>query len=104
MSLPFALSLKRILQIEIACPYHRCNGDYDRSLKVECFQEKYGGSHKLLGSCVTNLNQLISLGSGGGLKLHRDGHVRMSLSSCCWRNISIVRVYCHLFRKRDRHC
>ena len=30
-----------------------CNGDYDRVLKVEVFDDEDGGDHKLIGSCQT---------------------------------------------------
>lgn len=54
-----------------------CNGDRERGLKIECFQVKLQGSQKLLGTCSTNLNQLLGLGTGGGVKLQRpDGKVR----------------------------
>lgn len=42
-----------------------CNGDQDRGLKIECFQEKMNGSHKLIGYCHTTLNNMITLGTGG---------------------------------------
>ena len=56
-----------------------CNGDKDRGLKVECFQEKMSGSHKSLGYCFTTLNAMVSLGTGG-IKLlsSHDGRVRSS--------------------------
>ncbi|CAG2100160.1 unnamed protein product [Medioppia subpectinata] len=35
-----------------------CNGDYDRTIKIDCFDKRSNGDHKLIGSCFTNLRQL----------------------------------------------
>lgn len=35
-----------------------CNGDYDRSIKVDCYDHKSNGNHKLIGSFHTSLRQL----------------------------------------------
>ena len=36
-----------------------CNGDYDRSLKIEVFDDDDGGDHDLIGTCQTNLRTLV---------------------------------------------
>ena len=38
-----------------------CNGDYDRTIKIDCYDNRSNGDHKLIGSCHTSLRQL-SLG------------------------------------------
>lgn len=38
-----------------------CNGDYDRTIKIDCYDNRSNGDHKLIGSCHTNLRTL-SLG------------------------------------------
>lgn len=41
-----------------------CNGDYDRSIKIECYDwDNDGSSHDLIGECYTNMRQLAE-GSG----------------------------------------
>ena len=36
-----------------------CNGDYDRALKIEVFDDDDGGDHDLIGSCQTDLKTLV---------------------------------------------
>ena len=38
-----------------------CNGDYDRTIKIDCYDKRSNGNHKFLGSCHTCLRTL-SLG------------------------------------------
>lgn len=40
-----------------------CNGDYERSIKIECYDSRANGAHKLIGTCFSNLN-LLSKGPG----------------------------------------
>lgn len=35
-----------------------CNGDYDRSIKIDCYDYRSNGNHKLIGSCHTSLRTL----------------------------------------------
>lgn len=35
-----------------------CNGDYDRGIKIECYDSRANGDHKLIGSCHTCLSTL----------------------------------------------
>lgn len=35
-----------------------CNGDYERSIKIECYDNRSNGDHKLIGTCHTCLNIL----------------------------------------------
>lgn len=37
-----------------------CNGDFDRSIKIDCYDYRSSGSHKLIGSCYTSLRSLSS--------------------------------------------
>lgn len=32
-----------------------CNGDIDRNIKIDCYDHRTNGSHKLIGTCYTNL-------------------------------------------------
>lgn len=53
-----------------------CNGDKERGLKIECYQERRSGSHSLLGNCFTTLEKMVSLGTGGmKLMSPHDGKV-----------------------------
>lgn len=35
-----------------------CNGDHDRSIKIDCYDSRSDGDHKLIGSCHTSLRAL----------------------------------------------
>lgn len=37
-----------------------CNGDFDRNIKIDCYDHRSNGSHKLIGTCYTNLRTLSS--------------------------------------------
>ena len=58
-----------------------CNGDTNRGLKIECFQEKMNGAHKPLGYCHTTLNNLLALGTGA-IRLLSPHDMRVSKLSC----------------------
>lgn len=40
-----------------------CNGDYDRNIKIECYDNRSNGDHKLIGTCYTSL-KILSNGVG----------------------------------------
>lgn len=52
-----------------------CNGDLERGLKVDCYEEKYNGAHKLVGTYHTNLRGLLDHSGTGGVKLGLSGKV-----------------------------
>lgn len=35
-----------------------CNGDFDRSIKIDCYDHRSDGDHKLISTCFTTLNAL----------------------------------------------
>ncbi|CAG2121477.1 unnamed protein product, partial [Medioppia subpectinata] len=35
-----------------------CNGDYDRTIKIDCFDYRSNGDHRLIGTCYTSLQRL----------------------------------------------
>lgn len=37
-----------------------CNGDFDRNIKIDCYDRRSNGSHKLIGTCYTSLRILNS--------------------------------------------
>lgn len=37
-----------------------CNGDFDRSIKIDCYQYRDNGSHKLIGTAYTSLGKLVT--------------------------------------------
>lgn len=37
-----------------------CNGDFDRNIKIDCYDHRNNGNHKLIGTCYTNLRSLSS--------------------------------------------
>lgn len=40
-----------------------CNGDYDRTIKIDCYDSRSDGDHKLIGSCHTSL-RILTKGVG----------------------------------------
>jgi len=38
-----------------------CNGDYNREIKIECYDWDEIGAHSLIGEYITTLNQLIGM-------------------------------------------
>jgi hypothetical protein len=46
-----------------------CNGDYDRNIKVECFDHNLNGSHKLIGEFFITVRQLLE--GPGASNIHR---------------------------------
>lgn len=37
-----------------------CGGDFDRNIKIDCYDHRSNGSHKIIGTCYTNLRTLSS--------------------------------------------
>lgn len=37
-----------------------CNGDFDRNIKIDCYDHRSNGSHKIIGTCYTSLRCLSS--------------------------------------------
>ncbi|XP_037044679.1 copine-9-like [Bradysia coprophila] len=35
-----------------------CNGDYDRSIKIDCYNRRRNGNHRLIGTCMTSLRKI----------------------------------------------
>lgn len=35
-----------------------CNGDFERTIKIDCYDQRSDGDHKLIGSCFTSLREL----------------------------------------------
>ncbi len=68
-----------------------CNGDYERTIKIDCYDSRQNGKHVLLGSVFTSLRELIANsggggegggGGGGGGGLQASGPQGLSFSSC----------------------
>lgn len=38
-----------------------CNGDFDRNIKIDCYDHRSSGAHKLIGTCHTSLRTLESV-------------------------------------------
>lgn len=59
-----------------------CNGDYERNIKIECYDNRSNGNHKLIGSCHTSL-KILANGVGednqyrlrNPKKLHKKEHL-----------------------------
>lgn len=49
-----------------------CNGDFDRNIKIDCYDRRSNGSHKLIGTCYTSLRILTSMS---------DNQPKMNLTS-----------------------
>lgn len=39
-----------------------CNGDFERNIKMDCYDHRSNGSHKLIGTCYSSLRRLSSQG------------------------------------------
>ncbi|XP_031627963.1 copine-8-like [Contarinia nasturtii] len=37
-----------------------CNADFDRTIKIDCYDHRSNGSHKLIGTCYSSLRNLIA--------------------------------------------
>lgn len=37
-----------------------CSGDFDRTIKIGCYDYRHNGNHKLIGTCYTTLRTLVS--------------------------------------------
>lgn len=37
-----------------------CNADYDRNIKIDCYDSRINGNHKLIGTCYTTLRRLTT--------------------------------------------
>lgn len=40
-----------------------CNGDYDRMIRIDCFDNRMNGNHKIIGTCYTTLRSLQADGA-----------------------------------------
>lgn len=51
-----------------------CNGDFQRTIKIDCYDQRANGGHKLIGTCYTSMTTL-SKGPGeeNQFILHREG-------------------------------
>lgn len=58
-----------------------CNGDYDRNIKIDCYDRRRNGNHKLIGSCVTTLRTIeietLKLYKYKGKKCDVSGIIKM---------------------------
>ncbi|XP_054166556.1 copine-8-like [Oppia nitens] len=36
-----------------------CNGDYDRAIRIQVFDDRFSGQHKLIGDCFTSLSNIV---------------------------------------------
>lgn len=57
--------VKRSTQNPVWRPIHirattLCNGDFDRNIKIDCYDHRSNGSHKLIGTCHTSLRALTT--------------------------------------------
>lgn len=46
-----------------------CNGDYDRNIKIDCYDKRRNGNHKVIGSCHTTLRSLRDSSESKNLNL-----------------------------------
>lgn len=57
-----------------------CNGDYDRNLKIDCYDNRTNGNHKLIGTCHTTLRSLRESSQSKHLNLVNAVKQRMKRS------------------------
>lgn len=57
-----------------------CNGDYDRTIKINCYDHRSNGKHVLLGTCYCTLRELVKATestSNSAKTLSSDKHMKM---------------------------
>jgi hypothetical protein len=70
-----------------------CNGDYDRNIKVECFDHNLNGSHKLIGEFFITVRQLLE--GPGASNIHRCiNPKKKNENSSCMFLPKILRILC----------
>lgn len=71
-----------------------CNGDYDRNIKVECFDHNLNGSHKLIGEFFINVRQLLE--GPGASNIHRciNPKKKVLVKNHFYSNISTTDILC----------
>lgn len=47
-----------------------CNGDYERTIKIDCYDSRNSGKHVLIGTCYTSLRELTTQDGGEPLLSH----------------------------------
>ena len=48
-----------MLKVKIVSVRSLCNGDYDRNIKVECYDHNNSGNHSLIGEFYVTLRQMM---------------------------------------------
>lgn len=66
-----------------------CNGDYDRNIKIDCYDSRRNGSHKLIGTCFATLRALLGSPEQRKLPLLNP---RKRKSNADYSNSGIVQV------------
>ena len=52
-------NLNPIWDMEEIEDYKLCSGDYNKPFRIECWDEKSNGNHKLIGFCEANINRIL---------------------------------------------
>lgn len=59
-----------------------CNGDYERTIKIDCYDSRSSGKHSLLGSVFTSLRELIANSDEERRASSALGNSNLSFSNC----------------------
>ncbi|KAH9425744.1 Copine-9 [Dermatophagoides pteronyssinus] len=58
-----------------------CNGDYDRTIKIDCYDSRSNGKHVLIGTCFTSLRELCTTQSSVTAPISSNRNVFVSLAA-----------------------
>lgn len=68
-----------------------CNGDNDRTIKIDCYDSKSNGDHKLIGTCQTSLRELKKgVGADNKYRLQKSTKSKEHTGTLELRNIVVT--------------
>lgn len=70
-----------------------CNGDFEREIRIECFDYRRNGSHVLIGACYTTLRSL-NTPNEPPMTLLNEQKLKVQSTKCAVGELSVVK--CHI--------
>lgn len=70
-----------------------CNGDFERDIRIECFDYRSNGSHVLIGACYTSLRSL-NTPNEPPMTLLNEQKLKVQSTKCAVGELSVVK--CHI--------
>jgi hypothetical protein len=69
-----------------------CNGDHDRTIKVECVDWDSDGSHDYIGEFTTNVRELVGDGTGGKSEFLLINKEKQKKKGSSYKNSGVLKV------------